>query len=119
MRSIYSWILEIQIYSLIKTVRPVSHQDGMRGPVIITFWKARSSYRQPHTTTSQPIYNLYSLLPPPHHIHPRVADMSNVVVLYNQRRLVIKTTPGKSLSEIRTEACSGFGIEQPSTFILK
>ncbi|KAF8245341.1 hypothetical protein K440DRAFT_651668 [Wilcoxina mikolae CBS 423.85] len=45
--------------------------------------------------------------------------MSNVVVIYNQRRATIKTTPSKSLSEIRTEACSKFSIPTPSNFILK
>ncbi|KAL7275481.1 hypothetical protein RUND412_001566 [Rhizina undulata] len=43
---------------------------------------------------------------------------SNVVVLYGQRRATIKTTPGKLLSEVRTEACTKFGLDYHS-FTLK
>ncbi|KAI5779500.1 GLUT4 regulating protein TUG-domain-containing protein [Geopyxis carbonaria] len=45
--------------------------------------------------------------------------MSNVVVLFGQRRATIKTQPTKQLSEIRTEACKIFNISPASGFTLK
>lgn len=36
---------------------------------------------------------------------------SNVVVLYNQRRLTVKTTPTRSLSDVHSEACAKFGLD--------
>ncbi|KAA8905573.1 GLUT4 regulating protein TUG-domain-containing protein [Sphaerosporella brunnea] len=45
--------------------------------------------------------------------------MSNVVVIWNKRPITIKTTPSKPLSEVRSEACTRFGLSNPTSYILK
>ncbi|KAI5812467.1 GLUT4 regulating protein TUG-domain-containing protein [Pyronema omphalodes] len=45
--------------------------------------------------------------------------MSTVTVFFNKRQATIKTTPGKSLSDVRTEACAKFSLTPASSYILK
>lgn len=63
------------------------------------------------------IYRIYLLL-----IKQSLPDLrkmaSNVIVIYNLRRLQIKVLPTRSLSDVHTEACKKFNLD-PLRYTLK